>query len=744
MRFSNIWVLIALTFGCTDPEVFAIQPIPAQRALVGEELQVELVLVDLGGSVPTFSMTAPTLPNLMSRPNPPRVTVFGDRGAYLRWSPIASDLGIHEMTVTARGADHSTSRSFMVEVVSGDAAPIFLKPLGAGMTLDLSRENCFRFGVEVQDTDTVSGVIRLEAPLEDGYRLVPSGDWLAEFEWCPTDQQINLQTRYPLNLVADDGDGHITRKSYSLIIRDAIGDNCEGRAPRIEHSSPGTLPREASIQLSARITDDIGIESAPTVYYRAYTGDNFTARDLTTFVNGTMELRTGIPTDGLYGASIPLSFLPAGVDSVEYFVEVTDNDDPIGNCDHRTTSPSDGLHRVDLEIVPTTAMKGACDPCAADGECASGFCAVQPDNTGVCLQRCSDDIATNSICDTIPRGACCGETLVECNPQAVNNLPIQVPCNGPCGWDVNIGHYDCEPTHPADPSGQYPNECPMSSACAAGYACSGIAQVSMSGQSSTVCAPDGGSCSILCADDRFEPNDTVFDAYLLESGTVELTELKLCGNEVGGTYDYYNVYLPTKGQVSIEARFAHNEGDLDLSLRDAQDQIVEFALSITDNERISACIEPGTYTINALSFSPLVDINYSLSVDFQMSDCCQADPYEPNDSANTAALIFAGPIQPLLSICRDDLDYYAIDLMAGDTLVVDLLFDQATEDQDLDVFIHDAADGRLTPCCQLENGQSVTADEHLEYAISVSGRYHIVVEGYAGARNDYMMSVDVR
>ena len=744
MRLAIIITALFCTIGCSDPQIFAIAPISAQRAVVGEELQVELVINDLGGSVPTFSLTTPSLPDLMTRPNPPRFTVFGGRGAYLRWSPLASDIGLHQMTVTARGTDHSTSREFVIEVMAGNSAPIFLKPLGAGMTLDLSRDTCFRFDVEVQDTDTVSGTIRTEAPVEDGYRLTPSGDWRAAFEWCPTNEQINRQTRYPLNLLADDNDGHITRKSYTLILRDAIGDNCEGRAPRIEHTSPGQLPREASIQLTARVTDDKGIQTPPTVYYRASQSDGNDTRQLDTFVNGSMELRTGSPTDGLYAVSLPLSFLPPSNDEIEYFVEVTDNDDPLGNCDHRSTSPTDGLHRLTLTANGTSGVKATCEPCATDSECEGGFCSVQSDNTGVCLSRCSQD-ATPSTCDLIPRGGCCGEVLNECNLQTVSGEGvIRTACDGPCGWNASEGRYSCRPTHPADPSGQFPNQCPETNRCAAGYSCSSFAQTSMSGQTDNVCVPDGGSCLSLCLDDGLEPNDSVTEAFLLESTNTTLNDLKLCGSELGGSYDYYNVYLPESGQLVLDARFIHDEGDLDLSLRSAQDDIIDIALSIDDNESIQACVASGTYSINAFSFSPLVDIRYDLSISFTPGDCCIADPYEPNDFATNAPLIFAGSIDPLLTVCRDDLDYYAIDLNGGDTLVVDLLFDQGDESGDLDVFVHDASDQRLTPCCQLDNGQSDTSDEHLEFIVPINGRYYIVVEGYAGAQNDYLMDVEIR
>ena len=742
MRLLHLWLLVILGLGCTDPEVFSIQPIPAQRALVGEELQVELVLVDLGGSVPSFSMTSPTLPDLMTRSNPPRFTVFGDRGAYLRWSPIASDVGVHQMTVTARGADHATSQTFVLEVASGDAAPVFLRQLGAGMTLDLSRDNCFRFRVEVQDTDTVSGSIQLEAPIEDGYGLIPAGDWVADFEWCPNEGQINRQTRYLLNLIADDASGHSTRKSYTLILRDTIGDNCAGRAPRIEHTAPESLPRDASIQLTVRVTDDIGIQTPPIVYYRVATPN--ATPDLDTFVNGNMELRTGTPKDGVYGVSIPLSFLPATSADIEYFIEVTDNDDPQGNCDHRSTSPNDGLHLLTLTPNDSTGMLSVCDSCAADGDCLSGFCALQPDDTGVCLDRCQMGVSADA-CDSLPRGACCGETLVECSGQTINGSGlIQTPCNGPCGWNADNGRYSCRPSHPADPSGLFPNNCPESGGCAVGYACSSDAQTSMSGQSSTVCQPNGGSCSALCVDDQFEPNNDVSEAFLLASPNETINDLKLCGNEQGTVYDYYNVFVPQKGELTVEARFRHTDGDLDLSIRDAQDQVVDLGFSVTDDEFIQACVDPGTYTINAFSFEPLIDIGYSLSINFEESTCCAEDIYEPNNSSDNAPLILAGTIDPVLSICRDDLDYYAIDLVVGETLIVDILFDQGDEMGDLDIFIHDFNDQRLTPCCQLDNGQSVTSDEHLEFPVMLTGRYFIVIEGYAGAQNEYLMSAEIR
>jgi hypothetical protein len=78
MRLLALFTFVFASVGCTDPDVFTLQPVPAQIATVGEELQLELEIVDLGGIVPRFTLSSPTLPDLMSRLNPPRFTVFGN------------------------------------------------------------------------------------------------------------------------------------------------------------------------------------------------------------------------------------------------------------------------------------------------------------------------------------------------------------------------------------------------------------------------------------------------------------------------------------------------------------------------------------------------------------------------------------------------------------------------------------------------------------------------------------------
>ena len=83
-----------------------------------------------------------------------------------------------------------------------------------------------------------------------------------------------------------------------------------------------------------------------------------------------------------------------------------------------------------------------------------------------------------------------------------------------------------------------------------------------------------------------------------------------------------------------------------------------------------------------------------------------------------------------------------VDLEANERLIVDVIFDQLEVLDDLDVFIHDLNDMRLTPCCDDSNGQSITSDEHLEFTAPSAGRYTIVIEGYRTSSNEYYLIVE--
>ena len=120
------------------------------------------------------------------------------------------------------------------------------------------------------------------------------------------------------------------------------------------------------------------------------------------------------------------------------------------------------------------------------------------------------------------------------------------------------------------------------------------------------------------------------------------------------------------------------------------------------------------------------------------------DAFEDDDGPAQSQGVALGQELPDRSICPGDEDWYGIDLNAGDTLVVDLLFDQVEALSDLDLFLY-APDGltNLTPCCDVTNGQSTTDDERMTFTVDETGRFYVVVSGYRNAANDYLIGFDI-
>ena len=69
------------------------------------------------------------------------------------------------------------------------------------------------------------------------------------------------------------------------------------------------------------------------------------------------------------------------------------------------------------------------------------------------------DINQPAVCPDIPAKGCCnGQFLLWCN----SGIPREVDCGNPlsCGWNPQIGEYDCGTDGKQDASGVYPRECP--------------------------------------------------------------------------------------------------------------------------------------------------------------------------------------------------------------------------------------------------------------------------------------------
>jgi hypothetical protein len=759
-QFLRVCAAIGLlSFGtaCSETDALILQPVPNQDAQVGVEVTIELLVLNAPGASPRFTVMSPTIPDLNERPTPPRFIPFGGSGAYFRWVPLGKDVGDHVFRIEASADGQTSGTNFRILIRAGNAVPSFIKPLGSGKTLDqASGDTCFVVPVQIQDPDSTRVNISLDSPIELGYDFRQDSDYSGEFNWCPTPEQTSRSDRYSVNFVADDGDGHSTYKNFNLLIRRRLGTDCPGRTPAVDHEPPEQPGGTPYIEITTRISDDIGIPIPPIVYFtfedQFATGD----RNLENLTLINMERASGTELDGVYNARIPIpsdqaSLMP--VTRLFYFIEVTDDDDPNGDCDHRVMVPKNGY--IELPVSPPTPATpvSPCLTCDNDAPCGSGICVDLGDGQPVCLGRCDDtDTApppTMNGCGEVGATGCCmGQILLLCDSGRLD----EVNCGSPqsCGWSASANRYDCRTTGESDPSGQSPRACGQAMSgsdgpCGMGYGCSERSFTSRSGVTSPVCVPDAGSCNADCIDDNYEENDMISQVHAPIPTDRSLTDLKLCSSDGRVDDDYFGIFLEEGFELTATVLFSHAEGDVDVSLLNNEGRLVVAGISSDDNESLSRCLEPGFYYLHVWSVNRSINNQYDLSVELSDRGCCLDDPFEEDDGPNTAHDTANGDTSNVRVVCPGNEDWYRVVLNAGQEVSVDLIFDHQENTDDLDLFFYDT-DGttNLTPCCNVDNGQSGTSDEEMRYAVNRAGTYYVVVRGYRDASNDYLIGFDIR
>jgi hypothetical protein len=104
-------------------------------------------------------------------------------------------------------------------------------------------------------------------------------------------------------------------------------------------------------------------------------------------------------------------------------------------------------------------------------------------------------------------------------------------------------------------------------------------------------------------------------------------------------------------------------------------------------------------------------------------------------------------------LCSADTDWYRVLLLGGELLTVDLTFNQAAANQDLDIHLHDSAGVDLTPCsvqspgtCAFSNGQGADSNEHFTFTAPATCTslctYFVVVHGYNDSQNAYDIRIE--
>ncbi|MBK8172637.1 MAG: PPC domain-containing protein [Sandaracinaceae bacterium] len=618
------------------------------------------------GSMPTFDPVAPatvavneTLRLALSIQNPENLSLSfsfrtdeGDdlgstasitgtaSGAQFRWSPIASQVGEHQVTFVLTSSAGTSEQSTVIRVVpSRDQAPVFLLP-GAGGSFDLETTSCVDFDIEVRDEDSTAVDIRARGALPDlSAQITQTGAKSAEFHWCPTPEQVSAQERWTIRLEADDGDHAPTPHDYIAVLRGTPKPSCPGEAPTVAITSPADGARvsaSGAISISISAQDELGLRDAPLLYYTTTAPADLSDPDLAAFDDQIEAEAVGAN----WLARIPAMDLAIGEEVTIYIVATaTDNDDTAGtDCDHRSDTPVLTFVAVGATASPDA---GTCEPCSSSSECVSGFCATVAGG-GTCLDTCASSGASCA------RGSClfvttvegslsfaCGDADAACtvaptctddsreeNDDIAHATTLSAPItNGVIcsddddffkviaaarsrvtvtvdGFEHSDGDIDLQllsSTGAALATSETTTNVETANVCAgmAGFVYARVLGYDGDANSYHVSATiEPNAC---CADDEFEEDDGRTSARVLSGTTFMGT---ICPTDD----DYISFTTTSSRRVTATLNFDGAVGDLDLELYDSSGAVVGSSDSTGDIEQIVETVAAGTYSLRVFGF----------------------------------------------------------------------------------------------------------------------------------------------
>lgn len=459
-------LLLVLGTGCERDNRWPIlHEVLPQTGYVGSRLEIKLTASDEDYDRLKFSFKAPPLEKLENRA---RIYQLGS-GALFTWTPIASDAGVHQFDFSASDGVSTSTIPVRIEIkpsTKGDSTPIFRKPLNDGMTLEMAKHRCVEVEVVIEDPDSVDVSISLGSPAVRGAKLNKQGPREALVSWCPDEAQV-AKAVHVLHLVADDHDNPPVHKGFTILLHAELPEGCPGSPPSIVHKAPQSSASPEPIMLRARVTDDKGLKSPPVVYFTSTKPANPAKLDLSKMNQITMVTTSATAT---FEAELPSSMGTPGQSTTIYYVIVAeDNDDPSGNCDHRTQLPEDHL----LQVMVTKPADNTCVPTDVDGDklfwdqgtCpADHFCPIHGPGASLsyCAKTCKADTDCNGgeACKVFERKQGCGKA----GPKEVGgDCKDFTECAGKLMCLPWNGGYctisDCSTF------GGYAGECPVGAAC---------------------------------------------------------------------------------------------------------------------------------------------------------------------------------------------------------------------------------------------------------------------------------------
>jgi len=244
--------------------------------------------------------------------------------------------------------------------------------------------------------------------------------------------------------------------------------------------------------------------------------------------------------------------------------------------------------------------------------------------------------------------------------------------------------------------------------------------------------------------DAFDPNDTCATPSALALGLTD--QLSVSDTD---SSDFWSYSVANNEILTIDASFAHANGDIDLYLYDDAGTCVSVAAasnSITDNEQVSFTNTSGAAIVVHLEvggflFGPAQCNDYNLNVTSLIDPCVadSDDAMEPNDDCSQAIALAPGTDTDLVVFKNVSDDFFTIDVPDGGDLTVDVLF--LTAPGDIDCYLYDPS--TLGTTCgdkadYLVRGFTGSDNEQMTWTNStgVTQTYYIQVNLWDSAGNE--------
>ena len=395
----------------------------------------------------------------------------------------------------------------------------------------------------------------------------------------------------------------------------------------------------------------------------------------------------------------------------------------------------EGEEICDLVNRTCRAVTTDCISCFGTNMCDVGLCTTE---TSECVIDDLPVCSTGEICDPLGRCVQCTRTE-DCGPGLFCNVSVgrcesNVQCAddpSQCPDSPNVQCVTCELPEICDPRTRRCQAPPTP--CEDDTDCSAADEFCDTTLDPPICVrtlPE-------CLDDLLDepPNDTIGDATPLNEGGPLFDELKACP----GNQDWYRLDVPAGTFLTVDLRFEHDLGDLEMQLFLPDGRtLLDESRSVTDNERVE--LEVGTdLTVFVRVFFGVPTIRavpYRLVVAQDPGMLCPDDSNEPDDDLANARLLEVNvPYEG--RVCPADPDWFLIrNVPVGSR--VDLTLDVTTSLGDLDLEVFRAGSAR-----PIQAARSRDDDERLSFDASFGGDFYVRVSGKGADTNVYRLRAAV-